>query len=138
MLCNSNNNLNNFNYLYYYIFKKSEKDICVHLLWIMLKYYGVSENNEILFQLSLIEREINYLLELRDARLRKNKKDHNKNKGKDKVSDDSENEEDEYHSKVKQREIEDDQICPICQETFKDSPGPVTFCRLSCGNNIHV
>ncbi|OUM68803.1 hypothetical protein PIROE2DRAFT_3323 [Piromyces sp. E2] len=117
---------------------QSKKDICVHLLWIMLKYYGVSEDNEILYQLSLIEREINYLLELRDSRLRKNGKDQNKNKEKGKTINTSDNEEDEYHSKVKQREIEDDQICPICQETFKDSPGPVTFCRLSCGNNIHV
>ncbi|ORX50406.1 hypothetical protein BCR36DRAFT_404515, partial [Piromyces finnis] len=117
---------------------QSEKDICVHLLWIMLKYYGINEDNEILYQLSLINREINLLLELRDARLRKSKKTHHKNKEKDKENDDSENDMDKYNSKVKQREIEDDQICPICQETFKDSPTPVTFCRLSCGNNIHV
>ncbi len=104
----------------------------------MLKYYGVSENNEILYQLSLIDREINYLIELRDAKLRKNKKKHEINKNKENESKESGYDDIKLHSKVKQREIEDDQICPICQETFKDSPGPVTFCRLSCGNNIHM
>ncbi|ORX78924.1 hypothetical protein BCR32DRAFT_269785 [Anaeromyces robustus] len=114
---------------------QTEKDICLHILWIMLKYYNVSENNEILYQLSLIEREINYLLELRAEKLEKNKKKHITDKDKEKEYERNDN---EYYSKVKQREIEDDQICPICQETFNDSPGPVTFCRLSCGNNIHV
>jgi len=118
--------------------EKAEKDICLHILWIMLKYYGVPENNEILYQLSLIDREINYLIELRDAKLKKNKKKNTVNKNKENESEESDNGENEFYSKVKQREIEDDQICPICQETFKDSPGPVTFCRLSCGNNIHV
>jgi len=117
---------------------QAEKDICLHILWIMLKYYGVPENNEILYQLSLIDREINYLIELRDAKLKKNKKKNTVNKNKESKSEESDNGENEFYSKVKQREIEDDQICPICQETFKDSPGPVTFCRLSCGNNIHV
>jgi len=103
----------------------------------MLKYYGVPDDNEILYQLSLIDREINYLLELRDLRFRKNKNNQNIN-NKNEKENGSRNESSEYYSKVKQREIEDDQICPICQETFKDSPGPITYCRLSCGNNIHM
>ncbi|KAL6612001.1 hypothetical protein LY90DRAFT_70848 [Neocallimastix californiae] len=103
----------------------------------MLKYYGVPDDNEILYQLSLIDREINYLLELRDLRFRKNKNNQNIN-NKNEKENGSRNESSEYYSKVKQREIEDDQICPICQETFKDSPGPITYCRLSCGNNIHI
>lgn len=41
--------------------------------------------------------------------------------------------------KIRQRWIEVDTVCPICQnEFFCHQRFPVTFCRKGCGNNVHV
>ena len=39
-----------------------EKEICIHLLWIMMKVYKLDKDNEILYQLSLVEREIDEMI----------------------------------------------------------------------------
>lgn len=42
-------------------------------------------------------------------------------------------------SQIKQRAIEIDDICPICQDKFLcHQRFPVTFCRKGCGNNVHI
>ncbi|NXA48873.1 ZSWM2 ligase, partial [Nothocercus julius] len=39
---------------------------------------------------------------------------------------------------IHQKEIGIEDICPICQEEFLKMMLPVTFCRYSCGNNVHI
>ncbi|KAJ3065367.1 E3 ubiquitin-protein ligase Zswim2 [Podochytrium sp. JEL0797] len=47
----------------------TENDLCVHILWVMLKVFRISTESEILFQNSLVEREIAELMESRKARV---------------------------------------------------------------------
>lgn len=39
---------------------------------------------------------------------------------------------------VERKEIDENDLCPICQEDLISEDEPVTYCRRSCGNNIHV
>ncbi|NXK45123.1 ZSWM2 ligase, partial [Chauna torquata] len=38
---------------------------------------------------------------------------------------------------VHQKEIDEEDVCPICQKLLKTTL-PITYCRYSCGNNIHT
>ena len=35
----------------------------------------------------------------------------------------------ENREKLKQKEIEDDDVCPICQDEFLQQPEPLTYCK---------
>ncbi|CAM4622510.1 unnamed protein product [Leuciscus chuanchicus] len=39
---------------------------------------------------------------------------------------------------IRQKDVEKDDICPICQEELLLKKLPVTYCKFSCGNNIHI
>ena len=41
-------------------------------------------------------------------------------------------------SKAAQKEIGAEDVCPICQEELLGRPLPLTFCKLGCGNSVHV
>ncbi|ORY43648.1 hypothetical protein BCR33DRAFT_717337, partial [Rhizoclosmatium globosum] len=79
----------------------TENDICVHILWVMIKVFRINPENEMLYQNSLIEREI---IELMESRKKKNP-----------VA-----------------------TSPICMEDLDVRTGAITYCKLSCGNNLHV
>ncbi|KAF1666592.1 E3 ubiquitin-protein ligase Zswim2, partial [Aptenodytes patagonicus] len=40
---------------------------------------------------------------------------------------------------IDQKEIDEEDVCPSCQEVLKKML-PITYCRLnnSCGNNVHI
>jgi E3 ubiquitin-protein ligase ZSWIM2 len=110
-----------------------EKELCVHLLWVMLKVFRVDKHDEMIFQLQLVEREISVLLEARNMQIQKNQE----------RVDNAQKEVLEYEEttlSVKKREIEAGDVCPICQDDLlaEFSPqAPTLHCRLSCGNSIH-
>ena len=73
----------------------------------------------VIFQLSLVEREINEVM--RGCHARSNRK-HEHNAGKSQsVSNGRE--------KLKQKNIETEDVCPICQEEFLKHPEPLTYCK---------
>ena len=72
----------------------------------------------VIFQLSLVEREINEVMRGCYTRSSPKRKDS------DKGNTDSENRE-----KLKQKEIETEDVCPICQEEFLQQPEPLTYCK---------
>uniref|UniRef100_A0A4W3J0A3 Zinc finger, SWIM-type containing 2 n=1 Tax=Callorhinchus milii TaxID=7868 RepID=A0A4W3J0A3_CALMI len=39
---------------------------------------------------------------------------------------------------VRQKVVELEDVCPICQEELLKKKQPVTYCRFGCGNNIHI
>lgn len=71
------------------------------------------------FQLSLVEREINEVMRGCNARSRPGKK---KDSEKDFIIFDG-------REKLKQKDIETEDVCPICQEEFLQQPEPLTFCK---------
>lgn len=71
------------------------------------------------FQLSLVEREINEVMRGCHVRSLPAKK---KDSEKDLIISDG-------REKLKQKEIETEDVCPICQEEFLQQPEPLTFCK---------
>ncbi|XP_055493804.1 E3 ubiquitin-protein ligase ZSWIM2 isoform X2 [Leucoraja erinacea] len=39
---------------------------------------------------------------------------------------------------VTQKEIYPEDVCPICQEELLKKKQPVTYCRYTCGNSVHI
>lgn len=39
---------------------------------------------------------------------------------------------------IQQREINEEDVCPICQDSFLTKRQPVTYCKFGCGNNVHI
>ncbi|XP_016009985.1 E3 ubiquitin-protein ligase ZSWIM2 [Rousettus aegyptiacus] len=101
-------------------------ELCKHICWILLKKFKLPRNHESALQLGLMEGEISDLL-------RGIYRVQTPQKGTD--DDNVHIEEDGY---IKQKEIDSDDICPICQEALLEKKLPVTFCRFGCGNSIHI
>lgn len=105
-----------------------EKELCVHILWILLKKFRIPKENQIIFQLSLVEREINEVM--RGCHARSNRAQAN---------DSSKNHrEPNNREKLKQKDIETEDVCPICQDEFLKQPEPLTYCKYGCGNSVHM
>ncbi|TPX73208.1 hypothetical protein CcCBS67573_g05519 [Chytriomyces confervae] len=107
-----------------------ENDLCVHILWVMIKVFRVPLESEMLYQNSLVEREI---LELMDSRKKKNVP-----ASSDADAETKSNEAPLGKGHVRQRAIEEGDMCPICMEDLDNATGAITYCKMSCGNNIHV
>lgn len=92
----------------------------------LLKKFRVPKENAVVFQLSLVEREINEVI--RGAFVRHQQPDRQiQNASSDK------------REKLKQKEITEEDVCPICQDDLLTKSGePLTYCKFGCGNSIHL
>ena len=84
----------------------------------------MSRENQLSFQLGLIEREINEIL-------------HGNHTQKQQTSDDNPTQTDQSDRLVR-REITGSDVCPICQEEFAARALAITYCKFGCGQNVHV
>ncbi|KAI8842972.1 hypothetical protein BC829DRAFT_297983 [Chytridium lagenaria] len=106
-----------------------ESELCIHILWVMIKMFRVPLESDLLFQHSLVEREISEIMQ--SSRRRKEMITPAK------VVEPSQGQiENKNH--VPRRPIEDGDVCPICQEDLIEDPVTTTYCKMSCGNNLHV
>ncbi|XP_048391247.1 E3 ubiquitin-protein ligase ZSWIM2 [Stegostoma tigrinum] len=106
-----------------------EKDLCKHICWILLKKFRLPRGHEYSFQLGLVDREIEILLDsLHVEQPPQPLLDKSKKKQKD----------EEVVGTVCQKEIDPEDVCPICQEELLKKKQPVTYCRYSCGNSVHI
>uniref|UniRef100_A0A8D2ADE5 RING-type E3 ubiquitin transferase n=1 Tax=Sciurus vulgaris TaxID=55149 RepID=A0A8D2ADE5_SCIVU len=104
--------------------KKGE--LCKHICWVLLKKFKLPRNHESAFQLGLVEGEITDLL----------RGIHRVQTPQPGTGDETAHvKEDGY---IKQKEIDSEDICSICQEVLLEKKLPVTFCRFGCGNNFHI
>ena len=76
------------------------------------------------WQLGLVEREINEILRGINSQVPQQPSHTSAQRSASKT-----NQSDEATSGVKQREITEDDVCPICQDEFLNKRAPVTFCR---------
>ncbi|XP_067891687.1 E3 ubiquitin-protein ligase ZSWIM2 isoform X2 [Heterodontus francisci] len=81
------------------------------------------------FQLGLVDREIEILL---DSLHTEQTLQPPASKSKIKQNDE------EMVGVVCQKEIDPEDVCPICQEELLKKKQPVTYCRYSCGNSVHI
>eukprot|EP00055_Hartaetosiga_balthica_P015830 m.96662 g.96662 ORF g.96662 m.96662 type:complete len:301 (-) comp8970_c0_seq2:1768-2670(-) len=124
-----------------------KRDLCVHILWVLLKKFRIAQSNALVWQRSLNEREILQLLkgELISSPPNAVKKE---------LADVGKREE------VAQREITDEDVCPICQCEFlrgdnngsaidrdsndsdEDNDGVskegIVYCNYGCGSSVHA
>lgn len=103
-----------------------EKELCIHILWVVLKKFRVPKENAVVYQQSLVEREINEVI--RGAFIRHQQP----NRQNQSISSDN-------REKLKQKDITDEDVCPICQDDLMTKSGePLTYCKFGCGNSIHL
>jgi E3 ubiquitin-protein ligase ZSWIM2 len=101
--------------------------LCVHVLWVMLKVFHTSLSSETLYQTSLVDREIEEMINNRNKK-RKVKKEPII------AADPKEKKEEDL---VAPRQIEDGDICPICQDEISIHSSTI-HCYTSCGNHMHI
>ncbi|XP_077175478.1 E3 ubiquitin-protein ligase ZSWIM2 [Paroedura picta] len=104
-----------------------EKDLCKHICWLLLKKFKLPRNHEYALKLGLAEREINYVLQ--GPHVAPQPKVAITCTKELQMADDG---------SIKQKEIQNEDVCPICQDVLFRKMLPVTYCRFGCGNNIHI
>ncbi|XP_041056187.1 E3 ubiquitin-protein ligase ZSWIM2 [Carcharodon carcharias] len=104
-----------------------EKDLCKHICWILLKKFKLPRGHEYSFQLGLVDREIEILLDSLHT-------EQTVQPPTSKIKQDDE----EMAGAICQKEIDPEDVCPICQEELLKKKQPVTYCRYSCGNSVHI
>ncbi|XP_064924994.1 E3 ubiquitin-protein ligase ZSWIM2 [Columba livia] len=102
--------------------------LCAHLCWILLKKYRLPRDHEYASKLGLLEREIEDVLQ----RLHQER---TQNPEETLFSQTLHQESDRC---IDQKEIDEEDVCPICQEELLKKMLPITYCRYSCGNNVHI
>ncbi|KAG7388552.1 hypothetical protein PHYPSEUDO_012189 [Phytophthora pseudosyringae] len=108
-------------------------DICIHILFVMLKVLRVPATTPIVWQKSLIDSEIETLLRggYREQSRPAPRPYMKKHKGEEAAASEPE------ETDVGRHELVDGEVCAICQEDMDDSQ-QLTFCRKGCGNNFHI
>uniref|UniRef100_K3WLS0 SWIM-type domain-containing protein n=1 Tax=Globisporangium ultimum (strain ATCC 200006 / CBS 805.95 / DAOM BR144) TaxID=431595 RepID=K3WLS0_GLOUD len=125
-----------------------DRDVCVHILFVMLKILRVPATTPVVWQKSLIDSEVgekcrfyeiemllrgDYREQSRAAPSKTMSSFLRKRKDTSGVPlADTSNE-----AEVERHELVEGEVCAICQEDMADNQ-PLTFCRKGCGNNFHV
>ncbi|XP_056314964.1 E3 ubiquitin-protein ligase ZSWIM2 [Danio aesculapii] len=110
---------------------QKEKDLCTHICWILMRKFRLPGDHEYCFQYGLVERQILELLQ----GLHVTKTTTHNHHGSSGATFPEPADED---GGIRQKVVEKDDICPICQEELLLKKLPVTYCKFSCGNNIHI
>eukprot|EP01065_Artemidia_motanka_P044172 TRINITY_DN6244_c0_g1_i1.p2 TRINITY_DN6244_c0_g1~~TRINITY_DN6244_c0_g1_i1.p2 ORF type:complete len:477 (+),score=122.23 TRINITY_DN6244_c0_g1_i1:54-1484(+) len=103
----------------------SGDDLCVHVLFVMLRVYGVAANDEMVWQRGLTDAEVSKLLLMKASRRRARA---------------IPSAPAAVTREVARREVDDD--CAICYDamdphTPAGKPGCLVWCRRGCGNSVH-
>ena len=98
---------------------------CVYVCRILLKKFRVPRDNPLVWQLALVEREIDEIIL---GYLRRQPAD----------QPECSNQSHDHQQVVEQRVIGPDDVCPICQDNLLDSAQSLVYCRLGCGQSIHT
>ena len=105
---------------------------CVHILFVMTKVLRLELRDPIIWQRSLVDREVNQIL---SRRRRLERRTTTTTTTSQRVVTETKN---TTKHTVKRRELKDgDEVCAICQDDMKDSDS-LTWCSSGCGHNFHV
>ena len=98
-------------------------NLYVTLYRLLLKKFKVPRESSLSFQLGLVEREINDILY--------------GNHTQKQLPEQQPGSTDQSNHFVR-RAITSEDICPICQEEFSARQLAIAYCKLGCGQNIHM
>jgi len=103
-----------------------EKELCKHILWTLVKKFRLAKDNPLVYQLGLCERELQNVLM-------------GNRKAKPKINEQKSMSADGDRDHLKQKNIDEDDVCPICQESiYRQNKNTLSFCRFGCGNSVHI
>eukprot|EP00727_Mastigamoeba_balamuthi_P007114 m51a1_g3022 hypothetical protein (553) ;mRNA; f:872780-874780 len=120
---------------------QSRPTLCPHILFVMLRVFRLPKENPMVYQVSLVDDEIEKLLSGRtkDMQARRGAKPRSApssakpaDSGKKPSSAGGGSQ-----AKVPQKVPEPGETCPICQDEMVQGE-ELTYCSLGCGNSIHV
>lgn len=103
----------------------NENERCTHILYILMKFFGVPKDNPLLWQEKFSDREVDLLINGKVKALEpvKPKPLYKTKSGK---------------QKVKRQVIGEDDVCPICYDgIFNCEKSKLAWCRCGCGGNFH-
>jgi len=110
------------------------KNHCIHTLFCLVKIYRLDPCDPLIYQLSFIDSEVQKLISMRHGVIQNN----NQQKNRERKTYKKEPEENFNKKNSRKRvELKNDDICPICQDEMTENDD-LTWCRNSCGRNIHV
>ncbi|KAF0696288.1 Aste57867_12986 [Aphanomyces stellatus] len=115
-----------------------DKEICCHILFVMLKILRVPPANAVVWQRSLIDSETNMVLtggysqateKKTTAFLRRKVAVDAADAGAEALAGSKESE---------RHELVEGEVCAICQEEMVEAQKNLTYCKRGCGNNFHI
>ena len=104
---------------------RKEKALCRHICWIILKKFKIPIGHPLTYQAGYVPREIDEILS--GVHIRQEPKELP-------AAEDNQTENDGQFSR---RDIDSEDVCPICQEELLVARLPVTWCR-ACSNAAHI
>ncbi|XP_047211519.1 E3 ubiquitin-protein ligase ZSWIM2 isoform X3 [Girardinichthys multiradiatus] len=111
-----------------------EQQPCKHICWLFLRKFRLPREHEYAFQLGLSERQLLEVLQgLHLAEARRTELDASAAAGNP-----GRNVPGQEVGSVCRKVIQAQDVCPICQEGLLLKKQPVSYCRFSCGNSVHI
>ena len=105
------------------------QELCIHILFVTVRVMRVPTGNPIVWQLSLIDRELDEVLRCAEAPTRFRAP---------LTLPPSDPAPGLAPGEVLRREVDEDETCPICYEDLLGvSTDDLVYCKWSCGRNIH-
>nr|XP_046237879.1 E3 ubiquitin-protein ligase ZSWIM2 [Scatophagus argus] len=111
-----------------------ELEPCKHICWVLLRKFRLPREHEYSFQHGLVERQI---LEVLHG-LHQTKAHRTENDPPAAPRTPSQPVMSQEAGSVCRKVIQAQDVCPICQEELLEKKQPVSYCRFSCGNNVHI
>ena len=122
---------------------RQERALCRHLCWVLLKKFRLPDNHPFTYQSGLVPREIDELLSGTHVKERPPTARRTPPAARQESSGSYSNIKLLkliFHiskENVSRRQLEEDDVCPICQEELLEVRLPVTWCR-ACSNAAHI
>uniref|UniRef100_A0A3P8SFY7 SWIM-type domain-containing protein n=1 Tax=Amphiprion percula TaxID=161767 RepID=A0A3P8SFY7_AMPPE len=109
-----------------------EQEPCKHICWVLLRKFRLPREHEYSFQRGLMERQILELLHgLHQTKAQWTEFEPS-------AASLTPNRPDREEGRVCRKAINAQDVCPICQKDLLERKQPVSYCRFSCGNNVHI
>lgn len=110
-------------------------ELCAHIVFVFVKVLGVPKGNPLVWQLSLIDRELDEALKC-DMAMRRSEEAIKRASNLDPAKTVQTG---KTGSKAARKPLTDEDPCPICYDGLAgDDPDRVLWCRHGCGTNIHA
>ncbi|KAL6750982.1 hypothetical protein V8C86DRAFT_2793293 [Haematococcus lacustris] len=108
-------------------------ELCLHLLFVLVKVLRVPASNPLVWQLSLTDRELEEVLR---CGLLPDRPAHDERPvGRSKTTGSQAG---STPGQVKRKELDEEEPCPICYEDMAGlAPEFMVWCRYGCGSNVH-